>query len=133
MPGGLTKFDTDDVEKYPLFSIDIYNSQLVSNHAELSSYLENAVISAFPSGNNGANKEVVKEVVKKDEENIDNNSIIEKNNEIELQVEVEVKDRTENIPDLRAMHLLKSTDKLSCIVLAAWTGTVRYTFVSTKN
>ena len=30
--------------------------------------------------------------------------------------------RVNDIPDLRAMHMLQSTDKLSCIILAAWTG-----------
>ena len=45
----MTKFDTDDVEKYPIFSIDLYNCQIPRNHDELSKYLESAVLGAFPS------------------------------------------------------------------------------------
>ena len=111
----MTKFDTDDVEKYPIFSIDLYNCQIPRNHDELSKYLESAVLGAFPSKKS---KEVEK-VRGSETESGD-----ESKGQMDLTVTNE-NDKIENIdfiPDLQAMHLLKSTDKLSCIVLAAWTG-----------
>ena len=115
----ITKFDTNDVEKYPIFSIDLYNCQIPTRHDELSKNLENAVLGAFPSKRK-SEKKVVKEINERDEGEDKDES--ERESNLAKKDEVECSD-SESIPDLQAMHLLKSTDKLSCIVLAAWTGT----------
>ena len=115
----MTKFDTDDVKKYPIFSIDLYNCQIPIKHEELSKHLESAVLSAFPSKKS-------KEVEKGRETGTETESVNKVKTELSVTNEVE---NIDFIPDLQAMHLLKSTDKLSCIVLAAWTGK-RCTYVT---
>ena len=48
----------------------------------------------------------------------------------ELDVKRKVTDRVTNIPELQAMHLLRSTDKLCCIILAAWSDVTAYSQLS---
>ena len=80
--GVATKFETTDIESYPLFSLDLYTVKKVEKHGELVSALRDAV------------------AVLESHEN--------------------------QLPDLRAMHVLSAPDKLAVIVLGVWTGLYCY-------
>ena len=153
--GGLTRFDTEETETYPLFSIDLFNCQQMSKQAELVTFLEKAVLSSFPSttstkkkknenGNESENDESGSGGDKDERSKLDDNTShrdIETDNgnndedgenrgEGELDVKRKITDRVTNIPELQAMHLLKSTDKLCCIILAAWSDVTAYSQLS---
>mmetsp|Transcript_8931 Transcript_8931/g.8822 ORF Transcript_8931/g.8822 Transcript_8931/m.8822 type:complete len:368 (-) Transcript_8931:356-1459(-) len=97
----LLTFDLANTEKYPLFSIDVYNCFEPQRHEELAKNLEKALNSLFPgmdtdiSGN-------------PDQSNPD--------------IRVSQINPDMQIPDLKAMHLLRSTDKQSCVVLGSWSN-----------
>ena len=161
--GGLTRFDTEETETYPLFSIDLFNCQQMSRQAELVTFLEKAVLSSFPSTASTKNKkenseenqhdkgnenEITENNVVGSNDKIDNNKsnssrdreievdkdikegVREGEGEVELDVKRKVTDRLTNIPELQAMHLLRSTDKLCCIILAAWSDVTAYSQLS---
>jgi hypothetical protein len=127
----------------------------MSKQAELVTFLEKAVLSSFPSttstknkknenGNESENDEGgndKNERSKLDDNTshrdieIDNNNNDEEDGENgggegELDVKRKITDRVTNIPELQAMHLLKSTDKLCCIILAAWSDVTAYSQLS---
>jgi hypothetical protein len=153
MTGGLTRFDTEETEKYPLFSIDLYNCQELKTQKELVGHLEQAVLSSFPSSSFSRKTEIENEksMKKKSIEergNINENEsdMVHNGNdgnegrgggsdggreggseEVALRrVPETTTARIDNIPDLNAMHLLKSTDNLCCIILAAWSNPQSY-------
>ena len=164
----MTRFDTEETETYPLFSIDLFNCQQMSRQAELVTHLEKAVLSSFPSTSSTKNKKENSEDNQHEKRNenrsvesndVGGNEKIENNNdknssrdkgievdkdskegvvregrggegEVELDVKRKVTDRLTNIPELQAMHLLRSTDKLCCIILAAWSDVTAYSQLS---
>jgi hypothetical protein len=148
MTGGLTRFDTEETEKYPLFSIDLYNCQELKTQKELTGFLEKAVLSSFPSSSNSRKTEIENEKSMKkkgneDKENKNESDSNSSNNgndgeegrehgreegseELAVRTVPETTSRVENIPELNAMHLLRSTDNLCCIILAAWSDPQSY-------
>ena len=127
----------------------------MSKQAELVTFLEKAVLSSFPSTtstknkkNENGNDESGSGNDKEDRSKLDDNTShkdveIDKNNynnddddngenrgEGELDLKRKVTDRVTNIPELQAMHLLRSTDKLCCIILAAWSDVTAYSQLS---
>ena len=126
--GGLTRFDTEETHQYPLFSIDLFNCQQSERHGELVKSLEKAVLATFPS-NSKSNKKDFKNIETK--KNIDigdsrESREEERGEELTVRQEARTEGRTEDIPELQAMHLLQSTDKLCCILLGAWTDMHAY-------
>ena len=163
----MTRFDTEETETYPLFSIDLFNCQQMSRQAELVTHLEKAVLSSFPSTGSTKikkeNSEDIQHEKRNENESIESNDIggndktdndnnssrdrgieVDKDSkegvvregerggegEVELDVKRKVTDRLTNIPELQAMHLLRSTDKLCCIILAAWSDVTAYSQLS---
>ena len=82
-----TRFDSIDIEQYPLFSIDLYTARMPDNINQIQSCLVNASIAI-------------------------NNKMV---------------------PDLISLHVLKSIDNLSCILLGTWSSLYAYEALSQND
>ena len=75
----MTRFDTEETETYPLFSIDLFNCQQMSRQAELVTHLEKAVLSSFPSTGSTKikkeNSEDIQHEKRNENESIESNDI----------------------------------------------------------
>lgn len=94
--------------------------------------LEKAVLATFPSNSKSIKKDSKSTEINKNIDGRENreSSQEERGEELSVRQETRTEGRTEDIPELQAMHLLQSTDKLCCILLGAWTDVHAYSQLS---